>query len=79
LEPDTLWVISDFALPPAPWLRPLASIYIDLLYLAFRLLTGLRVSRLPEPQAAFRSAGFFRIARHEWLGGLLYTEIWRLG
>jgi SAM-dependent methyltransferase len=76
--PGTLWLLSDFAIPQRALLRPLATLYIRFLYFAFRLLTGLRVTHLPVPQSALTSAGFTRIARHELLCGLLYTEIWQL-
>jgi hypothetical protein len=76
--PGTLWLLSDFAIPQRPLLRPLAALYIRFLYLAFRVLTSLRVTHLPDPQSALASAGFTRIARHELLCGLLYTEIWQL-
>ena len=76
--PGTLWLLSDFAIPPNPILRPFATLYIRFLYFAFRVLTGLRVTHLPDPQSALASAGFTRIARHELLFGLLYTEIWQL-
>lgn len=79
LHTGALWVVSDFALPNAAWLRPFAAIYIRSLYLAFRVLTSLRVTQLPDPQAALRTAGFDFVTRHEWLNGLVYTEIWRLG
>jgi ubiquinone/menaquinone biosynthesis C-methylase UbiE len=73
----TLWLLSDFAVPDSPLLRPLAATYVRSLYFAFRLLTGLRNSRLPDPQAALARSGFRRIARHERLFGLLYTELWQ--
>jgi SAM-dependent methyltransferase len=76
LRPGTLWVVSDFGLPAAQWLRPLAAAYVRLLYLAFRVLTGLRVTRLPNPQRALESAGFARLARREFLRGIIYTELW---
>jgi ubiquinone/menaquinone biosynthesis C-methylase UbiE len=79
LKPETLWVVSDFALPRAAWLRPLAAVYIRTLYFAFRVLTGLRVSRLPDAQEALERAGFERVERKEFAGGLVYTELWRLG
>jgi hypothetical protein len=75
--PGTLWLLSDFAIPPTPLLKPLAAIYIRALYFAFRILTGLRVTHLPNPQSALTAAGFDRIARHDLLCGLLYTEIWK--
>jgi hypothetical protein len=77
IAPGTLWLLSDFAIPAAPLLRPLAALYIRSLYLAFRLLTGLRTTRLPDAQAALIAAGFRRIARHQLLFGLLYTELWQ--
>jgi ubiquinone/menaquinone biosynthesis C-methylase UbiE len=76
--PGTLWLLSDFAIPQRPLLRPVGALYIRFLYRAFRILTGLRVTHLPDPQSALASSGFTRIARHELLCGLLYTEIWQL-
>jgi SAM-dependent methyltransferase len=75
--PGTLWLLSDFAIPPTPLLKPLAALYIRSLYLAFRILTGLRITHLPNPQSALTAAGFQRIARHDILYGLLYAEIWK--
>ena len=75
--PGTLWLLSDFGPPHPRLLRPLAALYIRALYLAFRILTGLRVTHLPNPQSALTAAGFDRIARHDLLHGLLYTEIWK--
>ena len=76
-RPGTLWLLSDFRIPNN-LLRPLARIYIRTLYFAFRLLTNLRVTRLPDPAAALTSAGFHRVAHHQTLGGILYTELWQL-
>jgi hypothetical protein len=76
IVPGTLWLLSDFAIPDVPLIRPLAALYIRSLYLAFRLLTGLRVTTLPDPQSALAAAGFQRTHRKEFLHGLLYTEIW---
>ena len=75
--PGTLWLVSDFAIPTSALLRPFARLYIRALYLAFRLLTGLRTQHLPDPQTALTRAGFLRIASHQHLGGLLYTELWQ--
>ncbi len=73
----TLWLVSEFGEPGPRALRPLAALYIRSLYLAFRLLTGLRITRLPNPQTALRDAGFERVSRHQSLFGLLYSELWR--
>ena len=77
LPPGSLWLVSDFALPRNGLLRPAARLYIASLYAAFRLLTGLRVNRLPDPQSALLRNGMRRIARSTLVGGLLYTELWR--
>ena len=76
-RPGTLWLLSDFRIPNNP-LRPVARAYISSLYFAFRLLTNLRVTHLPDPGAALTAAGFKRIAHHQTLGGILYTELWQL-
>ncbi len=75
-RPGTLWLLSDFRVPNNA-LRPLARAYIRSLYFAFRILTGLRVTQLPDPAAALAAAGFERIAHHGKMGGILYTELWR--
>jgi ubiquinone/menaquinone biosynthesis C-methylase UbiE len=77
LAPGTLWLVSDFALPNNALLRPFARLYIASLYAAFRLLTGLHVNQLPDPQSALHRSGMCRITRSTFLGGLLYTELWR--
>jgi ubiquinone/menaquinone biosynthesis C-methylase UbiE len=78
LAPGALWLVSDFAIPPKPLLRTVAGLYIRSLYFAFRVLTGLRTTRLPNPQSALTQAGFARTARQERLFGLVYTEVWQL-
>jgi hypothetical protein len=74
-QPGTLWLLSDFQVPSGA-VGPLAWLYIRALYLAFRLLTGLRVKSLPNPQEPLVHAGFTRIVRQERLFGLIYTEAW---
>src|SRR5215469_621416 len=63
LASGSLWLVSDFALPANALLRPVARLYIASLYAAFRILTGLRVHQLPDPQSAFQRNGMRRIAR----------------
>jgi trans-aconitate methyltransferase len=75
-QPGTLWLLSDFRIPENP-LRPFARAYIRALYFSFRLLTNLRITHLPDPSAALTAAGFHRIAHHQTVGALLYTELWQ--
>jgi ubiquinone/menaquinone biosynthesis C-methylase UbiE len=77
LRPNTLWLVSDFRIPAGP-LRLPARIYIRALYLAFRVLTGLRTSRLPDHATPLNRAGFALVSCHHSLGGLLTTELWQL-
>ena len=75
VRPDTLWLISDFRIPSGPLSRP-ARLYIRALYAAFRLLTGLRVTHLPDHETPLQAAGLTRTHQHLSLFGLLSTEIW---
>jgi hypothetical protein len=74
---NALWLVSEFRVPEG-WLRVPARVFIRGLYLAFRLLTGLRVTRLPEYAEALRQSGFEVLEERQFLGGLLVSEIWVL-
>ena len=76
LTSEAAWVISEFAEPPNPYGRLLARPLIAFLYLAFWLMTGLRVRRLPEHGPALRQAGLILRSRKTWMGGLLAAELW---
>lgn len=77
LTPDALWLISDFRIPSGPMRLP-ARIVVRSLYLAFRIITGLRTTRLPNHATPLTKAGLTRIAHHDSLGGLLTTELWQV-
>ena len=72
-----LWLLSDFQIPPAGALRLPARLLIRLLYLAFRLLTGLRTTRLPDHAASLRRAGLVPVHVQRSLFGVLTTELWQ--
>jgi SAM-dependent methyltransferase len=74
-RPNALWLVSEFNIPAGAMHWPARGI-VRLLYLAFRLLTGLRVAKLPNHASALTQAGFIRIAQHLSLGGLLTRELW---
>jgi SAM-dependent methyltransferase len=76
LAPGGLWLVSEFRIPPGPLAIP-ARLYIRSLYLAFRLLTGLRTTHLPDHECALRDAGLTLVARRFRLFGLLTSEIWQ--
>ena len=74
---DTLWVISEFAIPDHGWMRPLAAVLVAVLYRAFRLLTHLGPQQLPRYASALQAAGWRRIERYQHLRGLLVSELWK--
>jgi hypothetical protein len=53
-----------------------AALLVKALYLAFRVLTGSRVRRLPVYSNALTANGFRRIAHKTTLYGTLVSEFW---
>ncbi len=76
LTPGALWVLSDFRIPDGAAHLP-ARALIRLLYLVFRLLTGLSITHLPDHTRALRRAGFSRIRQRHSLYGILTSELWQ--
>lgn len=75
LRPGALWHFSDFHIPTGPMRFP-ARALVRSLYLAFRILTGLRITHLPDHTAALAAAGFTRTSQNLPLAGILTTELW---
>jgi SAM-dependent methyltransferase len=73
--PRALWLVSDFHTPNGPMRWPARAI-VRLLYLAFRLLTGLQTCALRDHATALTGAGFHCKDRRLSLAGLLTTELW---
>ena len=76
IPPGALWLISDFRIPPGPMHLPV-KLLVRSLYLAFRILTGLRTTQLPDYASALTQAGFVQISHQHRLAGILTTELWR--
>ena len=77
LAPDATWLVSEFRIAEG-WLRWPARLLVRLLYLAFRVLTGLRITRLPDHGKALAACGFQLTREKRFCGGLLTAEVWRL-
>jgi len=77
VPPAAAWVVSEFAIPRNGFGRFVAAPIVRLLYLAFGLLTGLRVRSLPDHRVALGEAGFTLEKCHVLLCGLLVSELWR--
>lgn len=78
LQPNARWIVSEFALPRGQPMRWVAWTLVRSLYLAFHLLTGLQVTRLPDYAQALQQNGFALEQAQSFLGGILVTQIWRL-
>jgi ubiquinone/menaquinone biosynthesis C-methylase UbiE len=76
LAPGARWVISEFAVPESLYGRLFARPFISGLYLAFEILTGLKVRRLPLHRDALQRAGFVLVEQRKRLKGLLVSELW---
>jgi SAM-dependent methyltransferase len=76
LARNALWLVSDFRIP-AGALRWPAWIYIRALYFVFRILTGLRTTRLPNHPAVLERHGFTLVARQRRMFGILTSEVWQ--
>lgn len=76
ITPQAQWVISDFAIPDGAFGRLFAQPLIAALYTAFRILTGLGQSSLPDYCKALRDARFTLVQHRTIFGGLLVSELW---
>jgi ubiquinone/menaquinone biosynthesis C-methylase UbiE len=74
--PHARWLVSEFRQPVAGWRAAWAKAWLGVLYLFFRLSTGLRTRRLVDHRPMLASRGF-RLAREESSRlGLLASELW---
>ena len=76
--PGMEWVVSEFVVSRSFFGRMVAGPLVAALYLAFGILTGLRVRAMPDYAAALSKAGFSLSRRNSRLGGLLASELWTL-
>ena len=79
LAPGAQWIISEFAVPKNLYGRLVARPLISALYLAFALLTGLKVRRLPRYREALERAGMVLVREKRRMYGLLVSELWQFG
>ncbi len=77
--PNTLWVVSDFAVPRSSFGRIVARPLVTALYRAFGLLTGLEIRALPDHASVLAESGFRMKHQRTRLWGLLVSELWTNG
>jgi SAM-dependent methyltransferase len=73
----TKLLLSDFRIPQRGISRHIDAAIVRGLYGAFRLTTGLRVTRLPDYEGALERAGFRKEKETLKLGGLLVASFWQ--
>ncbi len=75
--PRARWIVSEFHQPARGLAAWHASLWIAGLYAFFRLMTGLRVRRLPNHASALTAAGFRLEREIVTRFGLLTSQAWR--
>lgn len=75
-QPGGKLLLSDFRIPQRGVSRYIAAAIIRGLYGAFRLTTGLRVTRLPDYEGALERVGFQKQCETLQLGGMLVASLW---
>ncbi len=76
LAPGGLWVVSEFRVPEG-WLGVPAWLLVRGLYLVFRVLTGLKATRLPDYERVLIGAGFEVVAERLMVGGVLVSQVFK--
>ena len=74
--PRARWLLSEFGLPRAGMWRWAAVVLVQIMYLFFRVFTGLEAKRLPDYAASLASQGFRRVRYRSAWGGFLVSELW---
>lgn len=76
-RPDAIWLVSEFRQPIRGVRAAWAWMWLHVLYLFFRITTGLRVKGLTDPRPFLEASGFkLEQAEEAWFG-LLASEVWR--
>ena len=73
------WLLADFRIPDRGWQRWRAHGVLALLYLFFRIATGLSAARLTPPDDFLRGAGFRLAGRRLDNFGLVHSDLWLRG
>lgn len=77
LAGNARWLISEFRVPTGRVSGLAARLLIRVMYLFFRISTGLRTRRLPEYPAVLSLQGFTRTRRTNAARGLITSELWQ--
>ncbi len=75
--PDAQWLLADFEIAPTRLAGLRGRVIIGMLYIFFRIATGLKASALVPPEWDLENAGFSLHQRKTYDWGLLKSEWWR--
>ena len=78
VTPDAMWIVSEFSVPSSLFGQLIARPLVAVLYLAFGLLTGLKVRSLPDHTKALSLSGFSMSTNRLRAIGLLASELWTI-
>ena len=70
-KPGARWVVSEFCTSTLP-----SRLLVRMLYLFFRITTGLKTSRLVDYRPILRSHGFRIASSNTSRGGFVISELW---
>lgn len=74
---DAVWLVADFQVPAEPKaVRLRAKLMITAAYAFFRVVAGLKVTRLEDPAPFLESMGFHRVRQRTWSWRMLYSSLW---
>jgi ubiquinone/menaquinone biosynthesis C-methylase UbiE len=76
LAPLATWVVSDFREPSHGLMAPLFRLYLRLMFLFFRYISGLETRRLADYSVVLEGLGFGRSKSAAKLGGFVFSETW---
>jgi ubiquinone/menaquinone biosynthesis C-methylase UbiE len=76
-SPQAEWIVSDFHEPQGGFAAARAATWLRLLYLFFRITTGLRTRSLADYRSALQENGFRLERAITAEAGLLVSELWK--
>jgi hypothetical protein len=71
------WIVSEFQEAPGVFANLASRVVIRALYAAFRISTDLRVTHLPDYEAALAATGFRLQCDEHSFAGLLRSSLWK--
>lgn len=73
---DAQWLHADFQIAPAGLRRVCSRVIVGILYAFFRRVTRLPAHELVNVAPCLGAAGFTRLARREFVLGLVFCDLW---